>query len=168
MLNKVSLCNNHVTLKKQFLWTKETFLWFKENVVNSKKCSLIQRNRFVYINQLTPKITDFLTHFWSLLPKRKREYIMTKPCINNAFGSPLSIYEVKITLPCTGIPIWQILLKIVAKIWNLFFYSFFFKWINILVYFKLWTKVEKIVVVYEKYFLVQLPMFYLFENGGKL
>ena len=61
------------------------------------------------INPLTPKITDFLTHFWPLLTKRKREYIMTKPCIRNVFGSPLSIYEVKITLLCTGKPIWRIL-----------------------------------------------------------
>ena len=40
-----------------------------------------------------------------------------------------------------------------------------------LIYFKLWTKVDKIVVVYEKYFLVQLIMFYLFqmvENYGNL
>ena len=46
------------------------------------------------INTLTPIIIDFLTHFWPLLTKQKREYIMTKPCINNVFGSPLSIYEV--------------------------------------------------------------------------
>ena len=29
-----------------------------------------------FINPLTPKITDFLTRFWPLLPKRKRENIM--------------------------------------------------------------------------------------------
>ena len=69
-----------------------------------------------YLNPLTPKTTDFLTHFWPLLPKRNRQYIMTKPCIHNVFGSPLSIYEVRITLPCTGKPIWQILLKKVPKI----------------------------------------------------
>ena len=57
------------------------------------------------INPLTPKITDFLTHFWPLLTKRKKEYIMTKPRIHNVFGSPHSIYEVKITLSCTGKPI---------------------------------------------------------------
>ena len=82
------------------------------------------------MNPLTPKVTDFLTHFWPVLPKRKREYIMTKPCIYNVFGSPLSIYEVKITLSCTGKPIWRILLKKVPKIWNFFFYSYFFKWIK--------------------------------------
>ena len=76
-------------------------------------------------NPLTPRITDFLTHFWSLLPNWKREYIMTKLCIHNAFGSPLSINEVKITLPSTGKPIWQILFKKVPKIWNLFFILFF-------------------------------------------
>ena len=119
-------------------------------------------------NPLTPKITDFLSHFCPLLPKRKREYIMTKPCKHNVFGSPLSIYKVKITLSCIRKPIWRILLKKVPKIWNFFFYSFFFKWINILIYFKLWTKVDKIVVVYETYFLVQLLMFYLFQNGVKL
>ena len=37
------------------------------------------------VNPLTPKITDFLTHFCPLLPKRKKEYIMTKPCILNIF-----------------------------------------------------------------------------------
>ena len=37
------------------------------------------------INPLTPKITDFLTHFCFLLPKRKKEYIMTKLCIHNIF-----------------------------------------------------------------------------------
>ena len=63
----------------------------------------------IYLNPLTPKITDFLTHFRPLLTKWKREYIMTKPCIHNVFGSPLSIYEVKITLSCTGKPIWRIL-----------------------------------------------------------
>ena len=68
------------------------------------------------INPLTPKITDFLTHNCFLLPKRKREYIMTKPCIHNVFGSPVSIYEVKITLSCTAKPIWWILLKKVPKI----------------------------------------------------
>ena len=78
-----------------------------------------------YINPLTPKITHFLTHFWSLLPKRKREYIMTKPCILNIFGSPLSIYEVKNTLPCTGKPIWRILFQKVPKIGNFFFILFF-------------------------------------------
>ena len=40
----------------------------------------------ININPLTPKVTDFLTHFWPLLTKRKREYIMTKPCIHNFFG----------------------------------------------------------------------------------
>ena len=59
--------------------------------------------------------------FWAL---------MSKPCIINIFGSPLSIYEVKITLLCTGKPIWRILSKKVPKIRNSFFYSFFFKWIN--------------------------------------
>ena len=68
------------------------------------------------INPLTPKITDFLNHFWLLLTKRKREYIMTKSCIHNIFGSPLSIYEVKITLSCTGKPIWRVLLQKVPKI----------------------------------------------------
>ena len=34
-----------------------------------------------HFDPLTPKITDFLTHFWPLLTKRKTEYIMTKPCI---------------------------------------------------------------------------------------
>ena len=84
-------------------------------------------NRLVphWVNPLTPKITDFLTHFCSLLPKRKGEYIMTKPCIHNVFGPPLSIYEVRITLPFTGKPIWQILLKKVSKIWNFFFILFF-------------------------------------------
>ena len=62
------------------------------------------------------EITDFSTHFWPLLTKRKREYIMTKPCIHNVFGSPRPIYEVKITLSCTGKPIWRILLKKVPKI----------------------------------------------------
>ena len=71
---------------------------------------------FLFTNPLTPKITDFLTRFWPLLPKRKREYIMTKPCMFNNFVSPLSIYEVKITLPCTGKPIWRILLKKLPKI----------------------------------------------------
>ena len=77
------------------------------------------------MNPLTPKITDFLTHFWPLLTKRKREYIMTKPCIFNIFGSPLSIYEVKITLPCTGKPVWRILFKKVPKVWKFFFILFF-------------------------------------------
>ena len=63
-------------------------------------------------NPLTSKIAHFLTYFWPLLTKRK----MTKPYIHNVFGSPLSIYEVKITLPCTGKPIWQILFKKVPKI----------------------------------------------------
>ena len=69
-----------------------------------------------FLNPLTPKITDFLTHFWPLSTKRKKEYIMTKPCIHNVFGSPLSIYEVKITLSSTGKLIWRILLKKVPKI----------------------------------------------------
>ena len=69
-----------------------------------------------FLNPLTPKITDFLTHFWPLLPKRKRDYIMTKLCILAIFGSPLLIYEVKITLPCTEKPIWRILFKKVPKI----------------------------------------------------
>ena len=68
------------------------------------------------VNSLTPKITDFLTHFWPMLTKRKREYIMTKPCIHNVFGSLISIYKVKITLPCTGKQLWQILFKKVPKI----------------------------------------------------
>ena len=67
-------------------------------------------------NPLTPKITYFLNHFWPILPKQKGEYIMTKPCILNILGSPLSIYEVKITLPCTGKPIWRILFKKVPEI----------------------------------------------------
>ena len=73
---------------------------------------------------------QFLTHFWPLLPKRKREYIMTKPCILNIFVSPLSIYKVKITLPCTENPIWRILLKKLPKICNSFFSFFFFKLIK--------------------------------------
>ena len=76
----------------------------------------LNEKKTLTINPLTPKITNFLTHFWPLLPKRKREYIMTKPCILNIFGSPLSIYEVKITLPCTGKRIWRILFKKVPKI----------------------------------------------------
>ena len=75
------------------------------------------------INPLTPKITDFLTHFWPLSTKRK-------PCIHNVFGSPLLIYEVKITLACTGKPIWLILFLKVAKIWNFFKILFLFKWIK--------------------------------------
>ena len=78
-------------------------------------------NRFplffeIFINPLTPKITDFLTHFCPLLPKRKREYIITKPCILSIFGSPFPIYKVKITLPCTGKSIWLILFKKLPKI----------------------------------------------------
>ena len=96
------------------------------------------------INPLTPKITDFLTHFRPLLPKRKKEYIMTKPCIHNVFGSLLSIYEVKITLSSTGKPIWRILFKKVPKIWNFFFYSFFFQmdkaYLSISNYGQRWTK----------------------------
>ena len=61
--------------------------------------------------------------------RKKREYIMTKPCMNNVFGSPRSIYEVKIKLSCTGKSIWRILLKKVPKIWN-FLLFFFFKWIK--------------------------------------
>ena len=79
------------------------------------------------LNPLTPKIADFLTHFCPLLTKRKREYIMSKPCIHNVFGSPLSSYEVKITLSCTGKPICRILFEKVPKIWNYFFYYFFFQ-----------------------------------------
>ena len=79
-------------------------------------CTLLCKSRGALIfNPLTPKITDFLTHFWPLLPRRKREYIVTKPCIHNVFGSPLSIYKVKITLPCIGKQIWQILFKKVPK-----------------------------------------------------
>ena len=83
-----------------------------------------------YLNPLTPKIIDFLIHFCPLLPMRKREYIMTKPCIFNIFGSSLSIYEVKITLPCTGKPIWRILFEKSTKNLKFFFYCFFFKWIK--------------------------------------
>ena len=86
--------------------------------------------RVDHFKPLTPEITDFLTHFWPLLPKRKREYIMTKPCVHNVFGSPLSIYEVEITLPCTGKPIWHILLKKSTENLKFFFYYFFFKWIK--------------------------------------
>ena len=35
-------------------------------------------------------------------------------------------------------------------------------------YFKVWTNVDKIVKVYEKYLLFQLLMSYLFQNGEKL
>ena len=41
---------------------------------------------------------------------------MTKRCIHNVFGSPRSIYEVKITLSCTEKPIWRILFLKVPKI----------------------------------------------------
>ena len=37
-----------------------------------------------------------------------------------------------------------------------------------MIYFKLWTKVAKIVAVYEKYLLVRLLTFYPFQNGEKL
>ena len=50
---------------------------------------------------------------------------MIKPCIHNVFGSPLSIYEVKITLSCTGKLRWRILFKKVPNIWNFVFILFF-------------------------------------------
>ena len=65
---------------------------------------------------------------------------MTEPCILNILGSPLSIYEVKITLPCTGKPIWRILFKKLPKIRNFFFNSFFFKWIKHIDIFKTMEK----------------------------
>ena len=86
------------------------------NKKSSAKRECHVETALVCINPLTPKSADFLIYFWPLLTKRKREYIMTKPCIHNVFESPLSIYEVKITLPCTGKPIWQILFKKVPKI----------------------------------------------------
>ena len=90
-----------------------------------------------------PKITDFLTHFWSLLRKRKREYIVTKPCILNIFGSPLSIYEVKITLPCTGKPMRWILLKKSTENLKFFFLFTFFEWIKHIYLFKTMDKGEE-------------------------
>ena len=49
-----------------------------------------------------------------------------------------------------------------------FFIIFFFKWIKDIDLFQTMDKGGKIVVVYEKYFLVLLLMFYLFQNGVKL
>ena len=83
----------------------------EQTVLTENLCYILTQLKMsipFWLNPLTPKITDFLTHFWPLLPKRKREYITTKPCIHNVFGSPLSIYEVRITLSCTGKPIWRI------------------------------------------------------------
>ena len=94
----------------------------------------------IIFDPLTPKITDCLTHFWPLLTKRKREYIMTKPYIPNVFGSPLSIYKVKITLSFTGKPIWRILFKKVPKIKIFFYLFFFFKWIKHIDLFKTMDK----------------------------
>ena len=85
---------------------------------NGFRITVLELSCACVLNPLTPKITDFLTDFWPLLTKRKREYIyiMTKPSLHNVFGSPLSIYEAKITLSCTGKPIWRILFKKVPKI----------------------------------------------------
>ena len=109
-------------------WTMIVILNNPLFIINDN--SFQKRIEFIAFNPLTPKITDFLTHFWPLLTKRKRECIITKPCILNIFRSPLSIYDVKITLPYTGKPIWRILFKKVPKIWNFFFILFFFKWIK--------------------------------------
>ena len=54
---------------------------------------------------------------------------MTKPCIHNVFGSPLSIYEVKITLSCTGKQYGGFNFKKYRK-FEIFFIHFFFKWIK--------------------------------------
>ena len=41
----------NISPRKQFLWIKETFLWVNDSFVDSKKFSLIQRNRFIYIKK---------------------------------------------------------------------------------------------------------------------
>ena len=101
----------------------EFFVWKQNYSVNQVVYNtffISERVMRIEINSLTPKITEFLTHFCPLLPMRKREYIMTKPCIINIFGFPFSIYKVKIILPCTGKPIWRFLFKKLPKIWNFF------------------------------------------------
>ena len=49
----LSISRSAASLRKQFLWYtfKKKFLWITENFVNSNKFTLIQRNRFVYINE---------------------------------------------------------------------------------------------------------------------
>ena len=82
-----------------------------------------------HISALTPKITDCLTHFWPLLPKRKREYIMTEPCIHNVLSLLFRFMKSKLHYHALENQYGRFYSKKYRK-FEIFFILFFSKWIK--------------------------------------
>ena len=89
----------------------------------------LTESRYNHLNPLTPKIADFLTYFWPLLTKRKREYIMTKPCIIMFLDLLFRFIKSKLRYRELENQYGRFFLKKYRK-FEIFFILLFFKWIK--------------------------------------